>query len=67
MKDSKELGINSICVHVGEVNDEQFKGAVSPIYVSTSYAFDQVDIKRYPRYFNTPNQLALSNVYSPYD
>ena len=59
MKDSKELGINSICVHVGEVKDEQFKGAVSPIYVSTSYAFDQVDIKRYPRYFNTPNQQAL--------
>ena len=46
MKDSKELGINSICVHVGEVKDEQFKGAVSPIYVSTSYAFDKVDIKR---------------------
>lgn len=59
MKDSKELGINSICVHVGEVKDEQFKGAVSPIYVSTSYAFDQVDLKRYPRYFNTPNQEAL--------
>ena len=59
MKDSKELGINSICVHVGEVKDEQFKGAVSPIYISTSYAFDQVDIKRYPRYFNTPNQEAL--------
>ena len=59
MKDSKELGINSICVHVGEVKDEQFKGTVSPIYVSTSYAFDQVDIKRYPRYFNTPNQEAL--------
>ncbi|MDB2684420.1 PLP-dependent aspartate aminotransferase family protein [Flavobacteriaceae bacterium] len=59
MKDLKELGINSICVHVGEVKDEQFKGAVSPIYVSTSYAFDQVDIKRYPRYFNTPNQEAL--------
>ena len=59
MKDSKELGINSICVHVGEVKDEQFKGAVSPIYVSTSYAFYQVDIKRYPRYFNTPNQEAL--------
>ncbi len=59
MKDSKKLGINSICVHVGEVKDEQFKGAVSPIYVSTSYAFDQVDIKRYPRYFNTPNQEAL--------
>ena len=59
MKDSKKLGINSICVHVGEVKDEQFKGAVSPIYMSTSYAFDSVDIKRYPRYYNTPNQEML--------
>lgn len=59
MINSKKLGINSTCVHVGEVNDEQFKGAISPLYMSTSYAFDQVDVKRYPRYFNTPNQEAL--------
>tara|TARA_B100000787_G_scaffold170313_1_gene166293 strand:- start:10003 stop:11169 length:1167 start_codon:yes stop_codon:yes gene_type:complete len=59
MIESKKLGINSICVHIGEVKDEQFKGAISPMYMSTSYAFDQVDIKRYPRYFNTPNQEAL--------
>ena len=59
MIDSKKLGINSTCVHVGEVKDKQFKGAISPIYMSTSYAFDQVDVKRYPRYFNTPNQEAL--------
>ena len=59
MIESKKLGINSICVHIGEVKDEQFKGAISPMYMSTSYAFDQVDVKRYPRYFNTPNQEAL--------
>ena len=59
MIDSKKLGVNSVCVHVGEVKDEQFKGAISPMYMSTSYAFDQVDVKRYPRYFNTPNQEAL--------
>ena len=59
MKSSKKYGINTTCVHVGEVKDEQFKGAVSPIYPSTSYAFDGVDIKRYPRYFNTPNQEML--------
>ncbi|MGJ8762074.1 MAG: trans-sulfuration enzyme family protein [Polaribacter sp.] len=59
MKESKKLGINTTCVHVGEVKDEQFKGAVSPIYTSTSYAFDGVDVKRYPRYFNTPNQEML--------
>ncbi|MBT8298879.1 MAG: aminotransferase class I/II-fold pyridoxal phosphate-dependent enzyme, partial [Maribacter sp.] len=53
-------GINTICTHVGEIDDQQFKGAVSPLYMSTSYAFEDVDIKRYPRYFNTPNQMALS-------
>ncbi|MBU3012437.1 PLP-dependent aspartate aminotransferase family protein [Polaribacter vadi] len=59
MKNSKKLGINTTCVHVGEVIDEQFKGAVSPIYMATSYAFDNVDVKRYPRYYNTPNQEML--------
>lgn len=52
-------GINTICTHEGELRDETYKGAVSPLYMSTSYAFEDVDIKRYPRYFNTPNQQAL--------
>lgn len=56
----KKLGLNTICTHVGEIKDEQFKGAISPIYLSTSYEFDNVDIKRYPRYFNTPNQEYLA-------
>ncbi|MDX6746113.1 PLP-dependent aspartate aminotransferase family protein [Polaribacter sp. PL03] len=59
MKDKNLPGINTICVHTGEVKDEQFKGAVSPMYMSTSYAFEGVDVKRYPRYFNTPNQEML--------
>lgn len=53
------MGFNTICTHLGEIKDEQFKGAISPIYMSTSYAFEGLDIKRYPRYFNTPNQEAL--------
>ena len=57
--DKNHKGINTICTHVGEVKDEQFKGAISPLYMSTSYAFEDVDVKRYPRYFNTPNQEAL--------
>jgi cystathionine beta-lyase len=57
---NKKLGLNTVCTHVGEVEDKQFKGAVSPLYMSSSYAFDDVDVKRYPRYFNTPNQEALS-------
>ena len=59
MKPTKK-GINTICTHYGEIEDTQFKGAVSPLFMSSSYAFDEVDIKRYPRYFNTPNQEALS-------
>lgn len=56
---TNNLGLNTICTHVGEVKDEQFKGAISPIYMSTSYAFEDVEVKRYPRYFNTPNQEML--------
>ncbi len=59
MKSNKTKGINTICTHEGELEDKQFKGAVSPLYMSTSYQFDDVDVKRYPRYYNTPNQEAL--------
>ncbi len=60
MKPTEKMGLNTICTHAGELVDEQFKGAISPLYMSTSYAFTDVDIKRYPRYFNTPNQKALA-------
>ena len=56
---TKKLGLNTVCVHTGEVEDLTFKGAISPIYLSTSYEFDEVDVLRYPRNFNTPNQEAL--------
>ncbi|MDA8970876.1 PLP-dependent aspartate aminotransferase family protein [Flavobacteriaceae bacterium] len=55
----KNLGINTICTHVGEVKDTQFQGAISPLFMSSSYQYDGVDVKRYPRYFNTPNQEGL--------
>ena len=58
MKD-KIKGINTICTHVGEIKDEQFGGAVSPIYPSTSYEYIDAEISRYPRYSNTPNQEYL--------
>ncbi len=53
-------GINTICTHTGELEDILHKGSVSPLYMGTAYAFEDVDIKRYPRYFNTPNQVGLS-------
>lgn len=52
-------GLNTICTHIGEIKDDTYKGAISPLYMSTSYAFEDVDVKRYPRYFNTPNQEGL--------
>ncbi|WP_081212116.1 trans-sulfuration enzyme family protein [Salegentibacter sediminis] len=56
----KTHGINTTCIHAGELEDKEFKGAVSPLYMATSYAFEDVEVKRYPRYFNTPNQVALA-------
>jgi len=57
---SKSPGINTICTHVGELEDKEYKGAISPLYMSSSYAYEDVEVKRYPRYFNTPNQEGLS-------
>jgi cystathionine beta-lyase len=57
---STTKGVNTICTHEGALEDTTFKGAVSPLYMSTSYDFMDVDTKRYPRYFNTPNQESLS-------
>ncbi|HHC78889.1 MAG TPA: PLP-dependent transferase [Flavobacteriia bacterium] len=52
-------GKHTICIHEGEIKDTQFGGAVSPIYMASSYSYIDADPMRYPRYFNTPNQEAL--------
>lgn len=46
------------CVHEGQLKDEQYNGAISPLYMSTAYSYEETD--RYPRYFNTPNQAGLA-------
>lgn len=53
-------GVGTKCVHSGDLIDDRFKGATSPIFPSTAYDFIDVEDDKYPRYFNTPNQLALS-------
>ena len=58
--DQQKKGLNTICTHTGQLEDKTYKGAVSPLYMGTSYAFEDVDQKRYPRYFNTPNQVGLA-------
>ncbi len=57
---SSQRGLNTHCTHTGEIWDPVYRGSVSPIYTSTSYEYEDVDIKRYPRYFNTPNQEGVS-------
>ncbi len=52
-------GKHTICIHDGEIKDTQFGGAVSPIFMASSYPFLDVDSMRYPRMFNTPNQEAI--------
>lgn len=56
----KKQDFRTQCVHAGEIEDTQFQGAVSPLFMSTSYAFNDVEIAQYPRYFNTPNQRGLA-------
>ena len=56
----KNIGLNTICTQVGEIEDTQFKGIISPIYLSTSYPNNVDGVDRYPRYLNTPNQEFLS-------
>ena len=56
----RNLGLNTICTHEGAVKDVTYSGATSPIYLSTSYEFIGKPSKRYPRYFNTPNQEFLA-------
>ena len=56
----KNKGVNTKCVHSGDLIDDRFKGATSPLLPSTAYDFIDVNEDKYPRYFNTPNQLALS-------
>lgn len=56
----KNKGVNTKCVHSGDLIDDRFKGATSPLFPSTAYDFINVNEDKYPRYFNTPNQLALS-------
>lgn len=53
-------GLNTICTHTGTLSDDRFKGTVSPLYMATAYAYEDVETKRYPRYFNTPNQAGLT-------
>jgi cystathionine beta-lyase len=57
----KNKGQHTVCIHNGEIKDTQFGGAVSPIFMASSYAYLDTEVVRYPRMFNTPNQEVIAN------
>ena len=54
-------GTSTMSVHAGAIHDSEHKGVVSPVYTATAYEYLDVDIHAYPRYFNTPNMIAVSD------
>ncbi len=56
---TKKNHIHTTCVHAGELPKDRYKAAISPLYMSTAYDYEDLEKKRYPRYFNTPNQEAI--------
>ena len=57
----KKTNLKTQCVHAGELIDKVNGGSISPLYMATSYKFNDVKENQYPRYFNTPNQKALAD------
>lgn len=48
----------TLSVHAGSKPDTLFGGVVTPIYPSSAYDYEREVV--YPRYFNTPNQVAVA-------
>ncbi|MEJ2005419.1 MAG: aminotransferase class I/II-fold pyridoxal phosphate-dependent enzyme [Cyclobacteriaceae bacterium] len=53
-------GSSTTCIHAGAIHDPKHRGMVSPLYPATAYEYLDVEIHAYPRYFNTPNMIAVS-------
>lgn len=47
------------CVHAGSRVDPATRGINTPIYTSSAFEYLDGEARPYPRYFNTPNQLAV--------
>jgi len=47
-------------VHAGSDGDTVYKGIVTPIFPSSAYDYEGTSYGMYPRYFNTPNLLAVA-------
>ena len=48
-------------VHAGSFGDTRFRGTVTPIFPSSAYDYENTENgTMYPRYFNTPNNIAVA-------
>jgi cystathionine beta-lyase len=54
------MGKGTQCVHTGTISDPFSGGLNSPIFTSSSFVYLDADENVYPRYFNTPNQKAVT-------
>ena len=50
---------STICVHTGTKIDQASKGVNTPIHTSSAFGYVGAAENKYPRYYNTPNQLAV--------
>ncbi|QYM78899.1 aminotransferase class I/II-fold pyridoxal phosphate-dependent enzyme [Horticoccus luteus] len=51
----------TLCIHAGTHIDPATRGACSPIFPSTAYAYPNATNENiYPRYFNAPNQRVIA-------
>jgi cystathionine beta-lyase len=56
----KSKDLNTKCVHQGELPLDDYRSAVSPLYFSTAFDYQDKSAPQYPRNFNTPNQTGLN-------
>ena len=54
-------GLATRCVHSGTQFDGAVRGVNTPIHTSSAFGYDPDVTITYPRYFNTPNQHAVTN------
>lgn len=53
------MRMETACVHAGSRVDPATRGINTPIYTSSAFEYLDGEARPYPRYFNTPNQLAV--------
>lgn len=59
--ESSSTGLSTRCIHAGTHLEPITRGACSPLFTSTAFAFpNSANEPVYPRYFNTPNQQVIN-------